>query len=69
MEQPVEETSPVNGATTPLNEHVDPIAQKHRDAVRREKGNSVISDASGSNTVDIGRVHRRVAQDLSRPPK
>lgn len=35
MEQLVEETSSRNGQTTPLDEGVDPIAQKHRDAVQR----------------------------------
>lgn len=35
MEQLVEETSSQRGKTTPLDEGVDPIAQKHRDAVRR----------------------------------
>lgn len=35
MEQLVEETSSKRGETTPLTEEADPIAQKHRDAVRR----------------------------------
>lgn len=35
MEQLVEETSSERGETTPLHEGADPIAQKHRDAVRR----------------------------------
>ena len=35
MEQLVEETSSQRGETTPLGDGVDPIAQKHRDAVRR----------------------------------
>lgn len=35
MEQLVEETSSERGETTPLTEGVDPIAQKHRGAIRR----------------------------------
>lgn len=35
MEQLVEETSSKRGETVPLTEGTDPIAQKHRDAVRR----------------------------------
>ncbi|WP_433629661.1 AbrB/MazE/SpoVT family DNA-binding domain-containing protein [Halomicrococcus sp. NG-SE-24] len=35
MEQLVAETATQRGETTPLDEGVDPIAQKHRDAVRR----------------------------------
>lgn len=35
MEHLVEETSSERGKTTPLDEGADPIAQKHRDAVRR----------------------------------
>lgn len=35
MEQLVKETSSHGEETTPLDEGVDPIAQKHRDAVRR----------------------------------
>ncbi|WP_160135414.1 AbrB/MazE/SpoVT family DNA-binding domain-containing protein [Halococcus salsus] len=35
MEQLIEETSSEHGETTPLHEGADPIAQKHRDAVRR----------------------------------
>ena len=35
MEQLVEETSSQHGETTPLDEGVDPVAQKHKDAVRR----------------------------------
>ena len=35
MEQLVEETSSQRGETTPLDEGVDPVAQKHRDAVQR----------------------------------
>ena len=35
MEQLVEETSSRREETTPLAEGVDPIARKHRDAVRR----------------------------------
>lgn len=34
MEQLVQETAPEPGETTPLDDGVDPIAQKHRDAVR-----------------------------------
>lgn len=35
MEQLVEETAPRGGETMSLDDGVDPIAQKHRDAVRR----------------------------------
>jgi AbrB family looped-hinge helix DNA binding protein len=35
MEQLVEESSSKRGETTPLPEGVDPIAQKHSDAVQR----------------------------------
>jgi AbrB family looped-hinge helix DNA binding protein len=35
MEQLVAETSSESGETTPIEKGVDPIAQKHRDAVRR----------------------------------
>lgn len=35
MEQLVEEASRRRGETTPLDEDVPPVAQKHRDAVRR----------------------------------
>ena len=35
MEQLVEETAQEQGKTAPLDEGADPIAQKHRDAVRR----------------------------------
>ncbi|WP_245698988.1 AbrB/MazE/SpoVT family DNA-binding domain-containing protein [Halopelagius longus] len=35
MEQLVAETSSERGETTPLTEAPDPIARKHRDAVRR----------------------------------
>lgn len=35
MEQLVAETASERGKTTPLDEGADPIAQKHRDAVRR----------------------------------
>ncbi|QAU13472.1 AbrB/MazE/SpoVT family DNA-binding domain-containing protein [Halorubrum sp. BOL3-1] len=35
MEQLVAEASSSREATTPLSEGVDPIAQKHRDAVRK----------------------------------
>jgi AbrB family looped-hinge helix DNA binding protein len=35
MEQLIEETSSERGETTPLDEGADPIAQKHRDAIRR----------------------------------
>lgn len=35
MEQLIEETASKQGETTPLTEGVDPIAQKHRDAVRK----------------------------------
>ena len=35
MEQLVEETSSKCGGTTPLDEGADPIAQRHRDAIRR----------------------------------
>lgn len=35
MEQLIEETSSQRGQTTPLDDGADPIAQKHRDAVRR----------------------------------
>lgn len=35
MEQLVEETAPKQGETAPLGEGADPVAQKHRDAVRR----------------------------------
>lgn len=35
MEQLVEETSSTRGEITPSTEEVDPIARKHRDAVRR----------------------------------
>lgn len=35
MEQLVEETSSKRGETTPLVEGADPIARKHRDAIRR----------------------------------
>lgn len=34
MEQLIADTAPEQGDTTPLDEGVDPIAQKHRDAVR-----------------------------------
>lgn len=35
MEQLVEESTSERGETTPLEDGVDPIAQRHRDAVRR----------------------------------
>lgn len=35
MERLVEESSSDSGETKPLDEGVDPIAQKHRDAVRK----------------------------------
>ena len=35
MEQLVAETAPEWGETTPLDDEADPIARKHRDAVRR----------------------------------
>jgi len=35
MEQLVEETSSKREEMTPLSEEVDPIAQKHREAIRR----------------------------------
>lgn len=35
MEQLVEETSSKGGETTPLDEGADPIAQRHREAIRR----------------------------------
>ncbi|MCD2201064.1 AbrB/MazE/SpoVT family DNA-binding domain-containing protein [Halobacterium sp. KA-4] len=35
MEQLITETSPEPGETMPLDEGADPIAQKHRDAIRR----------------------------------
>ncbi|WP_435077137.1 AbrB/MazE/SpoVT family DNA-binding domain-containing protein [Halococcus sp. AFM35] len=35
MERLIEETSSERGETTPLDEGTDPIAQKHRDAIRR----------------------------------
>jgi len=35
MDQLVAETAPERGETTPLDEDVDPLAQKHRDAIRR----------------------------------
>lgn len=35
MDRLIEETSSRRGETTPANEGVSPIAQKHRDAVRR----------------------------------
>jgi AbrB family looped-hinge helix DNA binding protein len=35
MEELIEETASERGATTSIDEGVDPIAQKHRDAVRR----------------------------------
>jgi AbrB family looped-hinge helix DNA binding protein len=35
MEQLVEETSSERGEMTPLTEGVDPIAQKHRETIRR----------------------------------
>ncbi|WP_136601201.1 AbrB/MazE/SpoVT family DNA-binding domain-containing protein [Salinigranum halophilum] len=35
MELLVEETSSERGETTPLDEGTDPIAEKHRDAIRR----------------------------------
>lgn len=38
MEQLVAEASAKRGETTPLSEGVDPIAQKHRDAVQRGAG-------------------------------
>lgn len=38
MEQLVTEAATENEATTPLSEGADPIAQKHRDAVRRGAG-------------------------------
>ena len=38
MEQLVEETSSERGETTPVTGGVDPIAQKHRDAIRRRAG-------------------------------
>lgn len=38
MEQLVEETSSERGETTPVTDGVDPIAQKHRDAIRRGAG-------------------------------
>jgi AbrB family looped-hinge helix DNA binding protein len=34
MERLVEEASPERGETTPLPEGIDPIARKHRDAIR-----------------------------------
>lgn len=34
MEQLVEETTPERGETVPLDEVSDPVAKKHRDAVR-----------------------------------
>lgn len=35
MEMLVEETSSERGETMPLDEGIDPIAEKHRDAIRR----------------------------------
>ena len=35
MEQLVEETSPARGDTTPIDDGVDPVARKHREAIRR----------------------------------
>lgn len=35
MERLIEEASSERGETTPLDERVDPVAEKHRDAVRR----------------------------------
>ena len=35
MERLVEETSSERGETTPLDDRADPIAEKHRDAIRR----------------------------------
>lgn len=35
MEQLVSDTAAESGDTSPLDEGVDPIAQKHRDAIRR----------------------------------
>lgn len=35
MKELIKETSAERGETTPLDEGADPIAQKHRDAVRR----------------------------------
>jgi len=35
MEQLVAETAPENGETSPLADGVDPIARKHREAIRR----------------------------------
>jgi AbrB family looped-hinge helix DNA binding protein len=35
MEQLVEEASSNRGETTPLSDEVEPVAQKHRDAVER----------------------------------
>jgi len=40
MEQLVEETTSERGETTPLNEGADPIAQKHREAIRSGAKNS-----------------------------
>jgi AbrB family looped-hinge helix DNA binding protein len=34
MEELIAETSPASKATTPLEAEIDPIAQKHRDAIR-----------------------------------
>jgi len=35
MDRLVAETAPEQGETMPLDEGVDPLAQKHRDAIRR----------------------------------
>lgn len=35
MDRLVAETAPERAGTTPLDEGVDPLAQKHRDAIRR----------------------------------
>jgi AbrB family looped-hinge helix DNA binding protein len=40
MDQLVAETAPERGETTPLDEGVDPAAQKHRDAIRRGAASS-----------------------------
>ncbi|MFD1632147.1 AbrB/MazE/SpoVT family DNA-binding domain-containing protein (plasmid) [Haloplanus ruber] len=39
MEELVEETSSEHGERSPLEDSTDPIAQKHRDAVRRGANN------------------------------
>jgi len=38
MEQLVAETASEQAETTPLDDEIDPIARKHRDAVRRGAG-------------------------------